>query len=76
MKLMVFHRQILFNLAIAVIAETIMMRTSAEQVPPESGMNGSRSTSTTIVQSLIFIIFIVSEKNHSIKVFATHGRPA
>ena len=32
-KLMVLHRQILFSLAIAAIADAIMMRTSAEQVP-------------------------------------------
>ena len=32
-KLMVLHRQILFSLAIAVIAETIRIGTSAEQVP-------------------------------------------
>ena len=32
-KLMVFHRQILFSLAIAAIAEAILMRTSAEQAP-------------------------------------------
>ena len=32
-KLMVLHRQILFNLAIAVIAEAILMRTFAEQMP-------------------------------------------
>ena len=31
-KLMVLHRQILFNLAIAAIAEAILMRISAEQV--------------------------------------------
>ena len=33
-KLMVLHRQIPFNLAIAAIAEAILMQTSAEQVPP------------------------------------------
>ena len=32
MKLMVLHCQILFSLAIAAIAEAILMRTSAEQV--------------------------------------------
>ena len=32
-KLTVLHRQILFSLAIAAIAEAILMRTSAEQVP-------------------------------------------
>ena len=32
-KLLVLHRQILFSLAAAAIAEAIMMRTSAEQVP-------------------------------------------
>ena len=32
-KLMMLHRQILFSLAIAAIAEAIMMRISAEQVP-------------------------------------------
>ena len=32
-KLMVLHRQILLSLAIAAIAEAILMRTSAEQVP-------------------------------------------
>ena len=32
-KLMVLHRQILFILVIAAIAEAILMRTSAEQVP-------------------------------------------
>ena len=32
-KLMVLHRQILFSLAIAAIAEAILMRTSAEQMP-------------------------------------------
>ena len=32
-KLMVFHCQILFSLVIAAIAEAILMRTSAEQVP-------------------------------------------
>ena len=32
-KLMVLHRQFLFSLAIAAIAEAILMRTSAEQVP-------------------------------------------
>ena len=32
-KLMVLHRQILFSLAIAAIAEAILMQTSAEQVP-------------------------------------------
>ena len=32
-KLMVLHHQILFSLAIAAIAEEILMRTSAEQVP-------------------------------------------
>ena len=32
-KLMMLHRQILFSLAIAVIAEAILMRASAEQVP-------------------------------------------
>ena len=32
-KLMVLHRQILFSLAIAAIAEAILMRTSAKQVP-------------------------------------------
>ena len=32
-KLMVLLRQILFSLAIAAIAEAILMRTSAEQVP-------------------------------------------
>ena len=31
-KLMVLHRQILFSLAIAAIAEAILMWTSAEQV--------------------------------------------
>ena len=31
-KLMVFLRQIMFNLAIAAIAEAILMRISAEQV--------------------------------------------
>ena len=30
---MVLHRQMLFSLAIAAIAEVILMRTSAEQVP-------------------------------------------
>ena len=33
-KLMVLHRHILFSLAVIVIAEAILMRTSAEQVPP------------------------------------------
>ena len=32
-KLMVLYRQILFSLATAAIAEAILMRTSAEQVP-------------------------------------------
>ena len=32
-KLMVLHRQILFSLAVAVIAEANLMRISAEQVP-------------------------------------------
>ena len=32
-KLMVLHRRILFSLTIAAIAEAILMRTSAEQVP-------------------------------------------
>ena len=32
-KLMVLHRQILFSLAIAAIAEEILMRTFAQQVP-------------------------------------------
>ena len=32
-ELMVFRRQILFSLAIAVIVEAILMRTFAEQVP-------------------------------------------
>ena len=32
-KLLVLHRQILFSLATAAIAEAILMRTSAEQVP-------------------------------------------
>ena len=32
-KLMVLHRQILFNQAIVAIAEAILMRTSAEHVP-------------------------------------------
>ena len=32
-KLMVLQRQILFNLAIAAIADAILMRISAEQVP-------------------------------------------
>ena len=32
-KLMVLHRQILFNQAIVAIAEAILMRTSAEQMP-------------------------------------------
>ena len=32
-KLMVLHRQILFSLAIAAIAEAILMQISAEQVP-------------------------------------------
>ena len=32
-KLMALHRQILFSLAIAAIAEAILIRTSAEQVP-------------------------------------------
>ena len=32
-KLMVLHRQILFSLAVTVIAEAILMRTSAKQVP-------------------------------------------
>ena len=32
-KLMVVHFQILFSLTIAAIAEVILMRTSAEQVP-------------------------------------------
>ena len=32
-KLIVWHRQILFSLAIAAIAETILMRISAERVP-------------------------------------------
>ena len=32
-KLMVSHHQILFSLAIAAIAEAILMQTSAEQVP-------------------------------------------
>ena len=32
-KLMALHRQILFSLTIAAIAEAILMRTSAEQVP-------------------------------------------
>ena len=32
-KLMVLRRQILFSLAIAAIAEIILVRTSAEQVP-------------------------------------------
>ena len=32
-KLMVLNRQILFSLAIAAVAEAILMRTSAEQVP-------------------------------------------
>ena len=32
-KLMVLRRQILLSLAIAAIAEVILMRTSAEQVP-------------------------------------------
>ena len=32
-KLMVLHRRILLSLAIAAIAEAILMRTSADQVP-------------------------------------------
>ena len=40
-KLMVLHSQILFGLAIAVIAETIMIPTSAEQVPFSHGVAGT-----------------------------------
>ena len=32
-KLMLLHRQILFNLAVAAIAEAILIQISAEQVP-------------------------------------------
>ena len=36
-KLMVLHRHILFNLAIAVFAEAILMRISAEHRHPYTG---------------------------------------
>ena len=37
-KLLVLHRQILFSLAIATIAEAILMRISAEQLPSLHGI--------------------------------------
>ena len=46
--------------------------------PPrsEKGMNKHSSVSTAIMQSLTFIIFMVSEKIATFKLFATSGLSA
>ena len=45
-KLMMLHCQILFSLAIAAVAEVILIRTSAEQVPFLQGATYSQLLET------------------------------
>ena len=64
-KLTVFHSQTLFSLAIAVIAEAILMRISAKQVPSLHGVapwylklvNSSNIWPFMLISTLMFVRF-------------------
>ena len=57
-KLMVLHRQILFSLAIAAIAEVILMWASAEQVPSLHRIASRHSTLVTSANFWPFVLII------------------
>ena len=67
---MVLHRQILFSLAIAAIAEAILMWTSAEQVPslykvaPQPNQWCVKLQNASIILNKTYHLMIILELQH------------